>query len=360
MASPAKFSKVSSEIPIGIKDVEEWSILAIIRYAKSIEYKGPMLPVINKFLKEVKQKYEMNKYRMHSGTYHKACLALVAFEKDMELFKYALQMGRDIRENMHYILEETKIPDMKPEEKAAVMQKAIAVEREEKDALSKDTTTKAIKEFLEREFADKKKKERALERAKEEYPQSVDLEDIKCNQCTIPVAVEKVMCYKCHVDHERSILAPGRKFKSRIEELKFREQQKIAERREARLLKEKEDAARYRSNSDFVRECYEIQQAQKRKMEEQQEAQENNVRSFKKVCKTMIDKDDNATHPDRFYAPLRGFCADANLPSNPPQSAPVAPPPKRAPQPFQTQDSNKPTGNAQLSALFVGLPKPGL
>lgn len=80
MDSPVKSSELSSEIPIGIKDVEEWSIIAIIRYANSIEYEGPMLPVIDKFLKEVKQKYEMNKYRMHSGTYHKACLALEAFE----------------------------------------------------------------------------------------------------------------------------------------------------------------------------------------------------------------------------------------------------------------------------------------
>jgi hypothetical protein len=279
----------------------------------------------------------------------------------MELFKYALQMGRDIRENMHYILEQTKIPDMKPEEKAAQMQKAIAVEREEKDALSKDAAIKALKEFVQREFADKKKKEKALEKGGEENLQSVNLEDIKCNQCTIPVSVEKVMCYKCHVDHERSILAPGRKFKNRKEELKFREEQKIAERREARLLKEKEDAARYRSNSDFVRECYEIQQAQKRKREEQQEAQEINVRTIKKVRKTMVDKDDDAKHPDRFYAPLRGFCADADFPSNPHQPALVAPPPpKRAAQPSQAKDSNKPIGNAQLSAMFVGLPKPGI
>lgn len=80
MASLVKSSESSSEIPIGIKDVEEWSIIAIIRHANSIEYKGPMLPVIDKFLKEVKEKYEMNKYRMHSGIYHKACLALEAFE----------------------------------------------------------------------------------------------------------------------------------------------------------------------------------------------------------------------------------------------------------------------------------------
>ncbi|RPB15556.1 hypothetical protein P167DRAFT_571209 [Morchella conica CCBAS932] len=359
MASPVKSTESSSEIPIGIKDVEEWSIIAIIRHANSIEYKGPMLPVIDKFLKEVKEKYEMNKYRMHSGTYHKACLALEAFEKDMELFKYALQMGRDIRENMHYIMEQTKIPDMKPEEKAAEMQKAIAAEREEKDALSREAANKALKEFIQRQFADNKK-EKALDKSAED-PQSVNLDDIKCNQCTVPVSLEKVMCYKCHVDHERSILAPGRKFKNRKEELKFREQQKIAERREARLLKEKEDSARYRSNNDFVRECYEIQQAQKRKREEQQDAREHNVSTVRKARRLMDDSDDDITHPNRYYAPLRGFCADAAFPSNEHQPALVAPPPpKRAPQPSQADDNNKPTRNAQLSALFVGLPKPGL